>query len=112
MFKQSYFNLLESILKTIQEKISFGLSMENKIYSSSSYEEASFKQKGDLDIFLSFVIIFLIRCIFLNMNFCTLNFSGKQKIATPLGTILSTDEKIVAQADVKILGSTVESLIV
>ena len=46
------------------------------------------------------------------MNFCTLNFSGKQKIATPLGTIPSTDEKIVAQADVKFLASTVESLIV
>ena len=33
-------------------------------------------------------------------------------MATPLGTNFSTDEKIVAQADVKFLGSMVESLIV
>ena len=31
---------------------------------------------------------------------------------TPLGTDFSTDEKIVAQDDVKFLGSTVESLVV
>ena len=33
-------------------------------------------------------------------------------MATPLGTVLSTNEKAVAQADLKFLGSTVESLIV
>ena len=33
-------------------------------------------------------------------------------MATPLGTIFSTDEKIVAQTDVKFLGSMVESLVV
>jgi len=30
----------------------------------------------------------------------------------PLGTVFSTDKKTVAQADLKLLGSTVESLIV
>jgi len=36
----------------------------------------------------------------------------KQKIVTPLGTYLSTDKNIMAQADVMLMGSTVESLIV
>ena len=33
-------------------------------------------------------------------------------MATPLGTVFSTNEKIVAQAEVKFLGSTVKSLVV
>jgi len=33
-------------------------------------------------------------------------------MATPLGTIFSTDEKAVAQANLKLIGSTVESLVV
>ena len=33
-------------------------------------------------------------------------------MATPLGKVFSTDEKAIAQADLKLLGSTVESLVV
>ena len=33
-------------------------------------------------------------------------------MTTSLGTVFSTDEKIVAQADLKMIGSTVKSLIV
>jgi len=33
-------------------------------------------------------------------------------MATPLETVFSTDKKVVAQADPKLLGSTVESLVV
>ena len=33
-------------------------------------------------------------------------------MATPLGPSFSTDEKAVAQADLKLLGSTIESLVV
>ena len=33
-------------------------------------------------------------------------------MATPLGIVLSTYEKAVAQADLKLIGSTVESLII
>ena len=33
-------------------------------------------------------------------------------MATPLVTVFSTDEKVVAQADLKFIGSTVKSLIV
>jgi len=33
-------------------------------------------------------------------------------MATPLGNVFSTDEKAIAQVDFKLLGSTVESLIV
>ena len=32
-------------------------------------------------------------------------------MVTPLGTVFSTDEKTVAQGDVKFLGSTVEQLV-
>jgi len=32
-------------------------------------------------------------------------------MATPLGKVFSTNEKDVAQADLKLLGSTVESLV-
>jgi len=33
-------------------------------------------------------------------------------MATPLGTYFSTDENAIVQADVKLMGSTVESLII
>jgi len=33
-------------------------------------------------------------------------------MATPLGTFFSTDENAMAQADVKLIGSTVESFVV
>ena len=33
-------------------------------------------------------------------------------MATPMGTVLSTDEKAIAQSDLKLLESTVESLVV
>ena len=41
-----------------------------------------------------------------------LDFSDQQKMATPLGNTFSTDEKAVAQADLKLLDSNIESLIV
>ena len=33
-------------------------------------------------------------------------------MATPLGTVFSTNEKAIAQTDLKFLGSVVESLVV
>jgi len=33
-------------------------------------------------------------------------------MVTPLGTIFSTDEKTIAQADLKLLGSNVKSLVI
>ena len=33
-------------------------------------------------------------------------------MATPLGTSFSTDENVMAQADVRLLGKTVESLVI
>jgi len=33
-------------------------------------------------------------------------------MATPLGTIFSTDEQVVAQCDITFMGKTVESLVV
>jgi len=33
-------------------------------------------------------------------------------MTTPLGTVFSIDEKVIAQADVKLVGLTVESLVI
>ena len=39
-------------------------------------------------------------------------FPSVQETVTPLGTIFSTDEQVVAQGDVSFMGKTVESLVV
>jgi len=33
-------------------------------------------------------------------------------MATPLGNVFSTDEKVMAQAEVKLIGSTIELLVI
>ena len=86
--------------------------MENKNHSPPLHQEPSLKQRGYLDILLSFVIRVLIRCNFsLNIKeIFTLQFFWLNKRWRRIS--FSTDENAVAQADVQLLKRIVESFIV
>ena len=76
------------------------------------HQEPGFKQRGDLlKTFLSSVIDNL---LYNQLKIFTVPFKffEEQKMMTPLGSVFSTDEKTIAQIDLKLLESKVESLVV
>ena len=91
--------------------------MENKNHSPPLHQEPSVKQRRDLTILPSFVIRLLICYNFLYNQIKilhALNFSEETRDCDSVRDTLSfsTDEKVVAQVDIKMLGFTVESLVI